>query len=74
MLPSEGKLQPAPHLVGPDRYDAAVPLTAELDGDRVQSSEYSPQHWDLLKGSYRARYLQLSCGIPAIPKTSRLGL
>lgn len=45
-----------------------------LDGQRIDSVLSSEDDWFDLKKSYRSRSLVMTCGLPAFPRTSNLGL
>lgn len=51
-----------------------MPLVAFLDGQRIESYLATDHHWDLLKNEYKNRSLTMVCGLPGIPRKSKLGL
>jgi hypothetical protein len=51
-----------------------MPLVAFLDGERIESYLATDQHWDLLKNEYRNKSLTMVCGLPGVPRKSKLGL
>lgn len=51
-----------------------MPLVAFLDGERIESYLATDQHWDLLKNEYKNKCLTMECGLPGVPRKSKLGL
>lgn len=51
-----------------------MPMTATLDGERIDASELDDDGWALLRRGHRAQNLAMVCGRRATPKVSKLGL
>jgi hypothetical protein len=58
----------------PRRKGWGMPLVAFLDGQRIDSYLATDQHWDHVKKEYKTKGLTMACGLPGVPRRSKLGL
>lgn len=51
-----------------------MPLVAHFNGQRTEAHQLLPDEWATLKSAYKQGVLTMTCGQPAVPKTSKLNL